>query len=529
MRALVVVSELEGLLSERIDIERMLDVVPAGWTIERYRDILHDTAARDVVTELCGGGYDGLILIGESSGFFHRTRSGRAFTRRLAEAGMCARRRIIVGLRTHVIEPHRGDKEESTKKATALLQNAILQMRMVKDVDLAAIVPNRTVAVLGTSLASMLTAERLVQNGLSVVLLDGAHERAEPLAKGTHAVLLASDRFEHVQCMAIRSVYGRAGRYHLEVETKTDGCRNFVVGGIALSGSRPKEEINDLREHFKVEITPDGRFRPLDEVQNPVATYDDGVVLVDTGDEANDTERFLRSEAAALHLIYLLSQKELFQKVYVSAVAESECGGCGICVKTCVFNATVVDSTTRVAMLEGERCRGCGNCVTACPSGARDLPLFSTEFYLRAIEQTATIDVSRPKILGFYCEGCGQPAFDDAANKGLQYHPGLLPIAVPCAARIDTQFILYAFKHGFDAVMVFECEEHRCRHDVGNLDCDRRVNLFRSVLRSRGIDSSLLRVVPVSYFRGERIAESVAEMVDQIVDTSIDEEGTVAA
>ena len=72
------------------------------------------------------------------------------------------------------------------------------------------------------------------------------------------------------------------------------------------------------------------------------------------------------------------------------------------------------------------------------------------------------------------------------ADSGLEYPTGVMPLSVRCAGRLDTQFILEAFKQGFTGVVICKCKDDHCLNIVGNTDLDRRANLFRAVLSSRG-------------------------------------------
>ena len=55
---------------------------------------------------------------------------------------------------------------------------------------------------------------------------------------------------------------------------------------------------------------------------------------------------------------------------YVAAVDASLCDGCGLCEKTCPFNAARVDG---VSAVQWEKCMGCGVCAGQCPRGAMSL------------------------------------------------------------------------------------------------------------------------------------------------------------
>ena len=138
----------------------------------------------------------------------------------------------------------------------------------------------------------------------------------------------------------------------------------------------------------------------------------------------------------------------------------------------------------------------------------------------QAIRTLAQIPTEEPKVLGFLCGGCGYPAGDNAAesirSSGTSYPATFLPLRIPCGGRLDTLYVLEAFKTGFDAVAVFRCREGHCHNLIGNLDMDRRVNLLRIVLRSRRIDDSRLRIIDISPFEGERFVEQVNEVFETI-------------
>jgi len=87
---------------------------------------------------------------------------------------------------------------------------------------------------------------------------------------------------------------------------------------------------------------------------------------------------------------------------------------------------------------------------------------------------------------------------------------------VACGGRVDTQHILEAFQHGFDGVLVTVCREGHCHNMVGNLDMGRRVNLFRTVLASRKLNSERLRILEIAPFEGEKFAHEASRFVDDL-------------
>ena len=190
------------------------------------------------------------------------------------------------------------------------------------------------------------------------------------------------------------------------------------------------------------------------------------------------------------------------------------CGSCGTCVKTCAFHACRIDPTEKVSVIDERRCKACGNCVTACPTGARDLVTYPNDYIAEAIKRYSKYEANgSPKVLCFLCDGCGYPAADTAGNEGHQYPVSVLPLRVACGGRVDTQHVLEAYWHGFDGVMISICREGHCHNMVGNVDMNRRVNLFRTVLTSRELDPERLRIVEIAPFEGEKFAQEAARFV----------------
>jgi heterodisulfide reductase subunit A len=56
--------------------------------------------------------------------------------------------------------------------------------------------------------------------------------------------------------------------------------------------------------------------------------------------------------------------------MYVSAVKESKCTGCGMCVVVCPYYARSIDKGRKIATVTPYLCDSCGACLVACPSEA---------------------------------------------------------------------------------------------------------------------------------------------------------------
>ncbi len=84
------------------------------------------------------------------------------------------------------------------------------------------------------------------------------------------------------------------------------------------------------------------------------------------------TEALLTAKDAAGRALTLLGKSQLPppNAMYVSAVKESKCVGCGLCVDVCPYYAREIDEAQGVAKVRPYLCDACGACLVACPSEA---------------------------------------------------------------------------------------------------------------------------------------------------------------
>jgi coenzyme F420-reducing hydrogenase delta subunit/Pyruvate/2-oxoacid:ferredoxin oxidoreductase delta subunit len=292
-----------------------------------------------------------------------------------------------------------------------------------------------------------------------------------------------------------------------------EGSRTHRVGGILLAQTDAADWVSELRQHFKVDVDDDGRARSLDERAHPSETVEPGLMLIPLALDASQGERIAAAESAAMALVLKLTAEVVTHYYDVSAVDDALCGGCASCVKTCAFGACSIGDDG-LSHVDPRRCRGCGKCVVSCPVGARDIVSSPHDYLLEAVRELARTETGDLKVVGFLCGGCGYPAADAASGltAGGGYPASFLPLRIPCGGRLDTLYVLEAFKRGFDAVTVYRCREGHCHNLIGNLDMDRRINLLRVVLRSRGIDDSRLRIIDISPREGARFIETLEDV-----------------
>jgi heterodisulfide reductase subunit A len=181
----------------------------------------------------------------------------------------------------------------------------------------------------------------------------------------------------------------------------------------------------------------------------------------------------------ALKIISLLSN-DLIQSEFMGIeINDENCGLCGICIKSCPFNAISIESEK--INIDKFKCKGCGTCVSICPTGAIEMNIDTSQKIFKTIEVFAKYD-KKPKIIAFCCQSCGYAAADNAGLKKIIYSPNTFIVRVPCTGRVDSNFILKALSEGFDGVMIIGCNQDSCRYIDGIQKIQRRVKLLKMVL-----------------------------------------------
>lgn len=123
----------------------------------------------------------------------------------------------------------------------------------------------------------------------------------------------------------------------------------------------------------------------------------------------------------------------------------------------------------------------------------------------------------RPTIVAFLCNWCAYTGADLAGTSRMRYAPNVRIIRVMCSGRIDPTFILSAFQHGADGVLVCGCHPGDCHYQTGNYKCLRRFKLIEKYIAQMGIEPERLKLEWISASEGKQFAELVNEMTGSIL------------
>jgi heterodisulfide reductase subunit A len=148
---------------------------------------------------------------------------------------------------------------------------------------------------------------------------------------------------------------------------------DYLTLATAIVSNRDQE----LAQMFKVPLDEDGWFLEAHQKLRPVDFATDGVFLAGIAHYPKPLEESIaQAQAAASRATTLLTSPRLLVGGVVAEVSRDRCGGCGVCVSACSYQAIQLDKYD-VAVVNEALCKGCGTCVASCRPGAAQLKGFT--------------------------------------------------------------------------------------------------------------------------------------------------------
>lgn len=122
----------------------------------------------------------------------------------------------------------------------------------------------------------------------------------------------------------------------------------------------------------------------------------------------------------------------------------------------------------------------------------------------------------QPKVVVFCCNWCSYAGADLAGTSRLKIKPNFRTVRTMCSGRIEPTFVLHAFAHGADGVMIAGCHPGDCHYNSGNYKARRRVTLLQNMLSQLGIEPARLRLEWIAASEARKFQSTVNEFIDQI-------------
>jgi coenzyme F420-reducing hydrogenase delta subunit/ferredoxin len=174
------------------------------------------------------------------------------------------------------------------------------------------------------------------------------------------------------------------------------------------------------------------------------------------------------------------------------------CSRCYVCKSICPFEAIKADEEGKVE-IDNQECQVCGICYSACPSSAIKMEYYTYDNLTDYLKK-AQAKAKDAETLVLMCRG-NSPSTGEVKDilkeQGLKIE-NYIPLRLPCAGRVPTDFIFDALNLGVKNIVSVQCEDPFCRYKEGTKINTRRLILARNVLKQLGYDENAVRVIKFS-------------------------------
>jgi heterodisulfide reductase subunit A-like polyferredoxin/coenzyme F420-reducing hydrogenase delta subunit len=276
---------------------------------------------------------------------------------------------------------------------------------------------------------------------------------------------------------------------------------------------RPSSWLPEVADRLGLAMGPAGFAQPDNVHLFPVESNREGVFVIGPARrELGLRDNWAEAVVAAGRVKALLGGPMV--RPVRATVDRGKCTICLTCARFCPHGAIGWDNR---AIVMPAACQGCGICAAECPMEAIQLVESSdaqVEAQLAAWESGT--QVLRPRLVGFCCQRSAYQAMGLAVELGHTLPPGLQVVRVPCAGKVDVDYILKAFETGADGVMVMGCHEDNCRSLRGNTYAQWRVEAAQRLLADVGLEPERVAFANIASNMGSEFARLVNQMEERL-------------
>lgn len=234
-------------------------------------------------------------------------------------------------------------------------------------------------------------------------------------------------------------------------------------------------------------------FLQTENVHNyPVRSNREGVFVVGGGRGVGRLSGALVDAGnVALAVRGLLGDGTVTVPANQAVVDEGKCTICLTCYRCCPHGAIYWESDK--AIISPVACQGCGICASECPMDAIEIGRYTDAAMNQEVREKIAEGDDALKIVAFCCQNSALEAGVMAGTFNMPLPAGLKMIQVPCAGKVDIEYIMNAFTEGADGVLVLACHFGNCKSEEGNTFASWRVEDVQQRLVAAGLEKERLR------------------------------------
>lgn len=266
----------------------------------------------------------------------------------------------------------------------------------------------------------------------------------------------------------------------------------------------------DLAAKLRIDTDLDGLLPSNNVHRFPAKSNRDGIFVVNNSADAANI---------ALRVKELIGDGIKTVAADRAKVDEDRCVICLTCYRSCPHGAIFWENGA--AAISPAACQGCGICASECPMDAIQLGEFNDDMLRAGIQDAVTSAQEQkdsPSIIAFCCKNSALEAGEAAAEFGHEMPSGFKMVKVPCAGKVDVEFIMKAFVDGADGVMVAACHEGNCKAERGNIYAKWRVNEIQKRLENMGLGKDRLVFTTIASNMAKEFAGKVNDFAAKLQD-----------
>ena len=288
---------------------------------------------------------------------------------------------------------------------------------------------------------------------------------------------------------------------------------DFLVVEEAVCADQSNEGLAEL---LRIDVGPFG-FLQKDNVHLfPVSSNREGIFVVGATREVQNLPLIWTDvENVALKVKNLLGDGTRMVPKEKAVVDSGKCVFCLTCYRCCPHGAIYWDEDNK-AVISKIACQACGICASECPMDAIQIGGFKDEAIKVQIRNCIETGNNEPNIIAFCCQNSAFEAGKMAEAFNMPLPAGLKIIKVPCAGKVDVDYILSAFVNGADGVLVMTCHNGNCKSEQGNTFANMRVGDVHRMFKETGFENDRLKYVTLASNMGQDFSSAVIDMESKI-------------
>jgi coenzyme F420-reducing hydrogenase delta subunit len=180
------------------------------------------------------------------------------------------------------------------------------------------------------------------------------------------------------------------------------------------------------------------------------------------------------------------------------SINQDLCSRCSICHSICPYEAIKRDPETGKVEIDIQKCQVCGICYSACPVLAIEMTYYNYDSLVDYVNKMR--EKCKSDTLVLMCRGNSPSTCEIEEilkDQGLHI-TSYIPLRLPCAGRVPTEFIFNVLKSGIKKVISIQCEDAFCRFKEGTRINTRRMLLSQAVLERLGLGKDAVKVIKYS-------------------------------